>query len=251
MGKVDWNSYAKKGMLRAVIDPKDKSGVKNILIDRIHWDTLYKSIRGSKHLLDFGCGTARFAQRIISLGVNYTGIDSSPGMIEEAKHYNPQAELKFVLFDGVNLPFPESSFDVCLSTGVLQYILNGPDTKKIIFELQRILAPQGRFILIEQVSLSNRTSGTVELVSTESDYLREMSDFFSIKRIERIRSCNFSRLTNGILYLAAYFRGFYKHIVGPLATFEIWRTRNASDQYFTGIDYYDVYIESVKNGERN
>lgn len=77
----DWDKFSKLGMLQAVIDPNDCRGFKNQLIDHIHWISLQKFLIESKRLLDFGCGTGRFAARIRNLQIEYIGIDSSSGMI--------------------------------------------------------------------------------------------------------------------------------------------------------------------------
>jgi SAM-dependent methyltransferase len=251
MSNLDWNNYAKKGLLQATIDPNDRKGYKNILIDRIHWNALYPHLYGSKNLLDFGCGTGRFAKRIARLGIKYTGVESSSGMVEESRKNNLEIESNFVHFDGIRLPFFENSFDTCLSIGVLQYLIKGPDIDKAMSELQRILVLGGSLILIEQVSLSNKTSGTVEQVSKEIDYINVMSDYFTIKCIKRIRRGNLSRITNCVLRRGEYFPTCYKLIVNLLAIFETLRANIAGDDSLSNIDYYDVFIEAVKNGKRN
>src|ERR1700737_3616962 len=88
----DWDSYAELGALRAVIDPNDSQGFKNQLIDQIQWSLLRRKLAGSKRILDFGCGTGRFAFRIHRfIGAAYAGIDRSTTMIRVAKE-NHQSE---------------------------------------------------------------------------------------------------------------------------------------------------------------
>lgn len=248
MNKLNWDNYAKNRFLQATIDPNDTKGFKNILIDRIHWYALEKPVYGSKNILDFGCGNGRFAKRIAQLGIKYTGVDSSLGMLKANRKNNSETNLNFLQFDGLRLPVSDNSFDTCLSIYVLQYLINGPDTDKIMSELHRILVPGGRLILIEQVSLSNKTSGTVERVSKEIDYINAMSDYFTIKRIEKIRIGKLSGITNRVVHWADYFPWCYKLVVGLLAKFETWLAHSATDNSLAHTDYYEVFIEAVKDG---
>src|SRR5665647_93730 len=107
----------------AVIDPADDKGLKNRLIDQIQWKMLKSALKKSNHLLDFGCGNGRFAQRLARMGIDYTGIDISANMIKTAIERNPQTGLKFVHYDGLAMPFPDKNFDTCISCGVYQYVV--------------------------------------------------------------------------------------------------------------------------------
>jgi SAM-dependent methyltransferase len=245
MTNPDWNQFAKLGVLQAVIDPLDTGGFKNRLIDRIQWICIKNRLCPPQQLLDFGCGSGRFAARLATLGVRYFGIDFSREMLRTACRTNLALGMKFVQFDGQKLPFASAAFDVCLTTGVLQYLINGPDISKILAELRRVLRPGGRLILIEQASLSNQSSGTVSRAATALDYCSALSPFFELKSVQRIRSCQFSSLSSFSMRLARFSPWGYRWFLGPLAKMEIRRAQRATDSYFLGIQYYDIMIEAL------
>ena len=82
--RLVWDETVKLGMLRAVIDPADDVGLKNDIIDRLHWRTLKPWLLDRTNVLDFGCGTGRFARRILDLGMSYSGVDGSAAMVQAA-----------------------------------------------------------------------------------------------------------------------------------------------------------------------
>jgi 2-polyprenyl-3-methyl-5-hydroxy-6-metoxy-1,4-benzoquinol methylase len=78
--------------------------------------------------LDLGCGTGATALRLARLGVHVTLLDSSPAMLDIAKHAAREAGVteKMVLKHGdaaqvANL-FPMGSFDVVLCHNILEYV---------------------------------------------------------------------------------------------------------------------------------
>ena len=96
MVNVDWNERARAGVgLQSVIDPGDRSGRKNALIDRVQWDHHIEPwARSRRNVLDFGCGIGRFAQRLSSLGISYCGTDTSEAMIEAARRLHDAASAR-------------------------------------------------------------------------------------------------------------------------------------------------------------
>jgi ubiquinone/menaquinone biosynthesis C-methylase UbiE len=101
--------------------------------------------RGKK-VLEVGCGAGYDAYEFCRHGANYTGIDLTPENIERTgKH------LRLVGLDGdirlgdaENLDFPDRSFDLAFSNGVLHHI---PDILQGFKEIHRILKPRGEFWL--------------------------------------------------------------------------------------------------------
>jgi ubiquinone/menaquinone biosynthesis C-methylase UbiE len=79
---------------------------------------LLKTVRKFSHnrqkVLDLGCGTGDAEEIICRYFDEIIGIDSSEGMIDEAKRKNiPNCEFKQV--DVLNLPFPDGYFDLVFS----------------------------------------------------------------------------------------------------------------------------------------
>jgi SAM-dependent methyltransferase len=243
MTNVDWNRAAELGQLRAVIDPGDTEGGKNLLIDRIHWNHL-RFNRGAKRVLDFGCGTGRFARRLANCGLQYVGIDSSPNMVATARRLNAGSDLSFVAFDGQSIPARSDWFDLCVSVGVFQYLIHGSTAKSVVREVRRVMQRGGRFSLIEQATRSGRSSGTVERGASEQDYISLLSTCFQVESVSPIRSCRFSRPIRRFL-------GMRK--TGPLASpiflqaaakWEASWLSLRGNRYFDGLDYFDILIEA-------
>ena len=63
-----------------------------------------------KSVLDIGTGTGLFAQQFAALGLQVTGLDVNPEMLEAARQHVPGGVFK----EGVaeKLPFPDGSFDL-------------------------------------------------------------------------------------------------------------------------------------------
>lgn len=100
-------------------------------------------------ILDFGCGdgnTAQFINKNIK-NYEYCGIDISEKSIEQAKKRMIPDTL-FFHYDGVKIPFEDSSFDVVFVACVFHHI---DKTKHIdtLKEIYRVLKKDGKIIIFE------------------------------------------------------------------------------------------------------
>lgn len=106
---------------------------------------LFDKTRGKK-VLEVGCGAGYDAYEFCRNGANYTGVDITPENIERTKKHLSlvgfDADIR--LGDAENLDFPDESFDLAFSNGVLHHI---PDIRKGFREIHRILKPRGEFWL--------------------------------------------------------------------------------------------------------
>lgn len=91
----------------------------------------------SGKILDSGCGSMPYKKMILSNSkiTEYIGLD-----IESALNYqNTKADF---LWDGCIMPFEDASFDVVISTEVLEHV---PDPDLYLMEVKRVLKPGGMF----------------------------------------------------------------------------------------------------------
>jgi len=120
-----------------------KSAVKHYLGHRGKLSELYRSeryfmqeaLKKEKSMLDIGCAAGGFLKiaRRYNKNIDYTGVDISPTMIDEARGRSPNG--KFCLTNGETLDFPDNFFDVCLSFGVFHMVENW---KRLLAEAWRV-----------------------------------------------------------------------------------------------------------------
>jgi len=100
-----------------------------------------------KRLLEVGCGTGTDSLQFARGGVVFTAVDLTPRSIEIARKrfevYNQQG--KFILSDAENLNFPDESFDVVYSFGVIHHT---PNTERAATEIHRVLKRGGKAIVM-------------------------------------------------------------------------------------------------------
>ncbi|HXG68909.1 MAG TPA: class I SAM-dependent methyltransferase [Blastocatellia bacterium] len=96
----------------------------------------------ARDVLEIGCGLGTDAVSFARAGARYTGIDLTERSIELVRRRfaleGLTADLKTA--DAEALPFPDASFDLVYSHGVLHHT---PDTQHAINEAHRVLKPGG------------------------------------------------------------------------------------------------------------
>jgi len=100
-------------------------------------------------ILDVGCGTGALLRLLCERlpQADLTGVDASPEMIRMAAASNPAPErLRFVQGTAEELPFPDSQFDLVLSTISFHH---WADQQRGLREVARALAPGAPFVLAD------------------------------------------------------------------------------------------------------
>ena len=95
-----------------------------------------------QRLLEVGCGMGTDLLQFARGGAIVTGVDLTPRSIEISRRHFKLYDVpgNFLLTDGEQLPFPDGSFDVVYSNGVLHHT---PNTADAIREVHRVLKPGG------------------------------------------------------------------------------------------------------------
>jgi len=98
-------------------------------------------------VLEIGCGLGTDGAQFARAGADYTGVDLTDAAVELARKRFELFGLKgeFRVADAENLEFPNESFDVVYSHGVLHHT---PDINAAVQEIHRILRPGGRAIVM-------------------------------------------------------------------------------------------------------
>jgi arsenite methyltransferase len=100
-----------------------------------------------EHVLDVGSGAGTdslVAAQMVGPEGRVTGIDMTPEMLEKARAGARELgaeNVEFVEGEAEELPFPDASFDVVISNGVIDLV---PDKDAVLSELYRVLRPGGR-----------------------------------------------------------------------------------------------------------
>jgi len=106
----------------------------------------FSEARGLK-VLEIGCGLGTDGAQFAEAGADYTGVDLTEAAVDLARKRFEFFDLpgKFETADAENLPFPDQSFDLVYSHGVLHHT---PETAKAIKEIHRVLRPGGQAVVM-------------------------------------------------------------------------------------------------------
>ena len=103
-----------------------------------------------EHVLDIGSGPGLLAHDIaaaVGPKGRFSGIDASSAMVAmSSKRCAGQPWAEFRTADAAQLPFQNNSFDAAVSTQVYEYV---PDVPAALRELNRILRPGGRAVIMD------------------------------------------------------------------------------------------------------
>ena len=73
-------------------------------------------------VVDLGCGDFAVGRKIAALGVDYTGVDVVPALIQHHTQHHASAKVRFMHLDIIADPLPRA--DLCLIRQVLQHLSN-------------------------------------------------------------------------------------------------------------------------------
>jgi SAM-dependent methyltransferase len=98
-------------------------------------------------VLEIGCGLGTDGAQFAKAGADYTGVDLTEAAIELARKRFELFGLQgnFQVVDAEQLTFPDESFDLVYSHGVLHHT---PDINASVHEIHRVIRPGGRAIVM-------------------------------------------------------------------------------------------------------
>ncbi len=118
----EYDDWYKNPNNRSVVDLEDQ-----VLL------RLLEPVRGQR-VLDIGCGTGRHLLKFSEMGLDITGLDASPHMLDVAKK---KLRHRGDLHQGIaeDLPFDDNSFDIAALITTLEFV---DDVEKAIEEACRV-----------------------------------------------------------------------------------------------------------------
>jgi len=111
-------------------------------------DAAYPAGSPAPRMLDVGCGNGALLLGLRGRIASGVGVDASPGMIARATaRASAHPRLSFHALREPRLPFADGSFDVITSFLSFRYL----DWDPMVAEMQRVLAPGGRILIVDMV----------------------------------------------------------------------------------------------------
>ena len=129
------------------------------------------AVKEGESILDIGCGSGVdtiFAAKMTGPTGKVIGIDLMPEMLQRAKE-----NLRFANLDNVTyretsaekLSFPDMTFDVVISNGVFNLV---PDKTKALSEVFRVLKPEGRLMIADQILIGELSRERKQIINSWS-----------------------------------------------------------------------------------
>ena len=117
-------------------------------------------------VLDVGCGIGLVDCGLVSAVGELHGVDTSQGSLEAATRLVPAA--RFTHFDGLRIPYPDSSFDFVFAICVLHHV---PPSDRVAFvgEMTRVARPGGVVLVLEHNPLNPVTRYMVSRCALDED----------------------------------------------------------------------------------
>ncbi len=113
-------------------------------LDEVKFQYLQQYLPKGGRALEVGCGSARVSRFLAAAGFEVVGVDCEVAAIELAGRRLQASGVNgdLLLGDAFGLPFSDQTFDVVLSTGLLEHF---PDPSLIVSEMARVLRRGGLF----------------------------------------------------------------------------------------------------------
>ncbi|VEP15900.1 Methyltransferase type 11 [Hyella patelloides LEGE 07179] len=121
----------------------------------------YVELKENASVLDLGCGTGKLMSRLAAEfpTVRAIGLDLSPEMLREARVRNQyRKRLIFVSGRAESLSFADEQFDAVFCT---MSFLHYPHPQQVFHQVSRVLAPCGRFYLVDGYRGENNFSSFI------------------------------------------------------------------------------------------
>ncbi|MGV2828815.1 class I SAM-dependent methyltransferase [Myxosarcina sp. GI1(2024)] len=136
----------------------------------------YVELKEHASVLDLGCGTGRLLDRLAAQFPTMRGIglDLSPSMLTEARARNQyRKRLIFVGGRAESLSFADKQFDAVFCT---MSFLHYPHPQQVCRQVSRVLAPGGRFYLVDAYRGENDFSSSIPWIGEMRLYSQQQRE---------------------------------------------------------------------------
>ncbi|WP_260258755.1 malonyl-ACP O-methyltransferase BioC [Vibrio intestinalis] len=140
-------------------------------------DYLPQDLTG-KRVLDLGCGTGFFSQRLLARGAQVVCCDLSSAMLEKAKQRCGCDNIEYRCGDAEDLPFCDDQFDYVFSSLALQWC---DDLSLPLKEIRRVVKPGGRALFS---TLLDGSLLELKKAWGKVDTYQHVNDFVSLNQVK-------------------------------------------------------------------
>ena len=160
---------------------------------------------GPRSILEVGCGTGAFAERLTleNTGATVIATDASPRLVELTAARGVDARLA----DVSHLPYADASFDLVVAMWMLYHV---PDLDRALAEIRRVLRPGGRLVAVtngrEHLAALRRDAGGEPLETSFSSENGEEAlrrHFDGVRREDLATRAVFPDHAAAVAYLAS------------------------------------------------
>lgn len=158
----------------------------------------WAALRSGERVLDVGCGTGAFEQRVVDSGADneIVGVDLSENMLARARaKLADHSQISFRQADVHDLPFEDATFDVIVSASTFHYF-DAPE--QALDEMARVLRSGGRLVVLDwcqdfwMCQMMDVVLGIADPAYQRCFTLDEMRAFIAetplaLRRVERLR----------------------------------------------------------------
>ena len=118
-----------------------------------YFDIIPKNLLNDAMVLDMGCGSGRWSKFLAKKVKFIEAIDPSESVITACSMLQDESNVRVTQASSNNIPFPDESFDLVISLGVLHHI---PDTQKAMDDCVKKIKNGGVFLVYLYYDLDNR-----------------------------------------------------------------------------------------------
>jgi SAM-dependent methyltransferase len=115
-------------------------------VDRRHNAEILKRIAGGP-VLDLGCGYGTLTEALTQAGFDAVGVDANAASLEVARRRSPGC--RFECANAGTLPFVADEFGTVVLRDSLHHLVNEGEWPAVAAELQRVLGPRGRVVVLD------------------------------------------------------------------------------------------------------